>query len=56
MKAVSLFAALAISIVIIVFCSFICFAQQVTGVLGSPNVTTTIGGQQLPPPDPNFGG
>ena len=27
-----------------------------TGVLGSANATTTISGQQLPPPDPKFGG
>jgi arylsulfatase len=31
-------------------------AQQVTGVLGSPSATTTLGGKQLPPPDPAFGG
>ncbi len=31
-------------------------AQQVTGVLGSPNATTTLDGKQLPPPDPKFGG
>ncbi|GLR96588.1 hypothetical protein GCM10007858_42250 [Bradyrhizobium liaoningense] len=31
-------------------------AQQVTGVPGSPAATTTITGQQLPPPEPNFGG
>jgi arylsulfatase len=31
-------------------------AQQVTGVLGSPSATTTLGGKQLPPPDPTFGG
>jgi arylsulfatase A-like enzyme len=31
-------------------------AQQVTGVLGSPNATTTIKGNQLPPPEPKFGG
>ena len=31
-------------------------AQQVTGVLGSPEATTTITGKQLPPPDPQFGG
>ncbi|MBB3545170.1 arylsulfatase [Rhizobium sp. BK399] len=30
--------------------------QQVTGTLGSPGATTTITGQQLPPPDPKFGG
>jgi arylsulfatase A-like enzyme len=31
-------------------------AQQVTGTLGSPSATTTIRGNQLPPPDPKFGG
>jgi len=31
-------------------------AQQVTGVLGSPSATTTIPGNQLPAPDPKFGG
>lgn len=31
-------------------------AQQVTGVLGSPSATTTIDGNQLPAPDPAFGG
>jgi arylsulfatase len=32
------------------------FAQQVTGVPGSPGATTTIDGKQLPPPPPAFGG
>jgi len=31
-------------------------AQQVTGVPGSPEATTTLSGKQLPPPDPAFGG
>jgi arylsulfatase len=31
-------------------------AQEVTGTLGSPSATTTISGEQLPPPDPQFGG
>jgi arylsulfatase len=31
-------------------------AQQITGVPGSPGATTTISGEQLPPPDPKFGG
>ena len=31
-------------------------AQQTTDVPGSPDATTTINGQQLPPPDPKFGG
>ena len=31
-------------------------AQQITGVAGSPEATTTIDGKQLPPPAPKFGG
>ncbi|MBL8539860.1 MAG: arylsulfatase, partial [Betaproteobacteria bacterium] len=31
-------------------------AQQVTGTLGSPSATTTVKGNQLPPPAPKFGG
>jgi arylsulfatase A-like enzyme len=31
-------------------------AQQVNGTLGSPSATTTIDGNQLPPPPPKFGG
>ena len=31
-------------------------SQQITGTPGSPSATTTIDGQQLPPPDPKFGG
>lgn len=31
-------------------------AQQITGTPGSPDATTTISGEQLPPPDPKFGG
>src|SRR5437870_11815647 len=29
---------------------------QTTGTPGSPGATTTLTGQQLPPPDPKFGG
>jgi arylsulfatase len=32
------------------------FAQQVTGDLGAPSATTTIEGNQLPAPEPKFGG
>ena len=33
------------------------FAVEVTGVLGSPSATTTVKGDQLPPPpDTRFGG
>ena len=31
-------------------------AQQITGVPGSPSATTTISGEQLPPPPAEFGG
>src|SRR5215470_11470474 len=31
-------------------------ASQVTGTPGSPSATTTINGEQLPPPPPKFGG
>ena len=31
-------------------------AQQVTGVPGSPDATTTISTKQLPPPTPKFDG
>jgi hypothetical protein len=31
-------------------------AQQITGTPGSPSATTTISGNQLPAPDPKFGG
>jgi arylsulfatase A-like enzyme len=31
-------------------------AQQVTGVLGEPSATTTVNGNQLPAPEPKFGG
>ena len=31
-------------------------AQETTGTPGSPGATTTISGEQLPPPDPQFGG
>src|SRR4029450_9286001 len=32
------------------------FAQQIKGVPGSPSATTTIPGDQLPAPPPEFGG
>ena len=31
-------------------------APQITGVLGSPSATTTVGGTQLPSSPPEFGG
>ena len=32
------------------------FAQQITGTPGSPSATSSIDGQQLPPPPQKFGG
>ena len=32
------------------------WSPQTTGTPGSPDATTTISGNQLPPPDPKFGG
>ena len=32
------------------------FGQQITGVPGSPNATTTVEGTYLPPPPAQFGG
>jgi arylsulfatase len=46
--------ALAASLVILA--AIPAMAQQVTGMPGSPDATTTIDGKQLPAPDPAFGG
>ena len=43
-------------IVVVMLTAAPAFAQQVTGVPGSPSATTTIDGNQLPPPPPKFGG
>ena len=56
MKSGKLALAIAVSAVIVAVQSTPCFAQQVTGELGSPTATTSLGGKQLPPPDPAFGG
>lgn len=53
MKTVKLVIAMAVGLAAYASCGF---AQQVSGVLGSPSATTTISGKQLPPPDPKFGG
>ena len=47
---------LSLSVIAVAACVGVASAQQVTGVPGSPNATTTISGKQLPPPDPKFGG
>ena len=56
MKLVRFIVAMAASVFALASNSSIGFAQQVTGVLGSPGATTTIDGKQLPPPPPPFGG
>ncbi len=56
MKTVKRFVAIAVSGVVFACYSACGIAQQVTGVLGSPSATTTLSGNQLPPPDPEFGG
>ena len=43
-------------LIALVSCLGTASAQQVTGALGSPGATTTLKGNQLPPPDPSFGG
>jgi hypothetical protein len=39
-------------LVAVVLAALPAMAQQVTGELGSPSATTTLDGQQPPPPDP----
>src|SRR5664279_1750689 len=56
MQATRLIFAVAVSVIAIASASSRGVAQQVTGVPGSPEATTTIDGKQLPPPDPPFGG
>src|SRR4051812_23902852 len=56
MKAIRLIFAMAVSGIVLASHASQGAAQQVTGVAGSPGATTTLGGQQLPPPDPKFGG
>jgi arylsulfatase A-like enzyme len=46
----------AAAVAFFVFACVSASAQQVTGVPGSSSATTTIPGNQLPPPDPKFGG
>ncbi len=49
-------ATLASAVALVFAGAFPALGQQVTGTLGSPSATTTISGQQLPAPDPKFGG
>jgi arylsulfatase A-like enzyme len=55
-KAIPFTFATAVCSVALAFSPSCGFAQQVTGVLGSPTATTTIDGKQLPPPNLPFGG
>jgi hypothetical protein len=56
MQAVKQVVAIALAGVALALSASYCMAQHVTGELGAPSATTTISGQQLPPPDPQFGG
>src|SRR5262245_29301905 len=47
---------LLIGCALLTFAAVTAYAQQTTGVAGSPSATTTIGGQQLPPPPQQFRG
>ena len=47
---------LALYLVSIIGAWTLAHAQQTTGVPGSPSATTTIDGQQIPPPPQKFGG
>ncbi len=44
------------TVVVALFCVAPASAQQVSGTPGLPSATTTIPGNQLPPPPPKFGG
>jgi arylsulfatase len=41
---------------LLAFTGSVAYAQQINGTPGSPSATMTIPGNQLPPPDPPFGG
>jgi len=56
MNVVKLIIAIAVASVANAVYSPCCFAEHVTGELGSPGATTSISGKQLPPPAPKFGG
>jgi arylsulfatase len=56
MRAIHSVVSVFLSAVALAFPSSSGIAQQVTAVLGSPSATTTIPGDQIPPPDPKFGG
>ncbi|MFZ3184934.1 MAG: arylsulfatase [Pseudomonas sp.] len=56
MKTFNLIASLALSTAVLAFSSSASSAPQVTGELGSANATSTADAQQLPTPEPAFGG
>ena len=43
-------------LVAVMLTAALAFAQEITGVPGSPSATETIDGKYLPPPPPKFGG
>ena len=45
-----------LGVVVLSVTAVMAFAQQITGTPGSPSATTTIQGDQLPPPPQKFGG
>ncbi len=53
---ISILTVLASALLLVNFAGSTIAAQQVTGELGSPGATTTIPGNQLPAPAPEFGG
>lgn len=56
MKTLNLIASLALATAALAFHASASSAPQVTGELGSANATSTADAQQLPTPDPRFGG
>jgi arylsulfatase len=47
---------LLVAILLFLLTAVAAYAQEITGIAGSPSATTTIDGKQLPPPPPKFGG
>jgi arylsulfatase A-like enzyme len=45
-----------VAVLVLALAAVPAMAQQITGMPGSPSATTTIKGDQIPPPPPKFGG
>src|ERR1022692_3806369 len=50
------FRGLLVAFLLTLLTAVVVYAQEVTGVRGSPSATTVIDGKQLPPQPPKFGG